>query len=556
MEDGNMAADEGDWVARTASEVIAEAELRAPGKPVVCASGISPSGPIHLGNLREVMVPHLVADEIRRRGVEVEHILSWDDFDRLRKIPQGVPESFASNVGQPLTSVPDPSGQYANWAERYKAGFRASLERLGIEVREISQTAMYTSGAYTESILTAMDASELIDATLSRYRTLAKDTNDEGEDEKPSYFPYRPYCHSCGRDTTVVDAYQREPARIDYHCTACGHIDVDALGETTHGKLVWKVDWPMRWAYEGVVFEPGGVDHSSPGSSYTVGSQIVSEIFGGAAPRYVGYAFVGLEGTAKMSSSTGKAQTPDVALRVLEAPILRWLYARRRPNQAIKIDLGQEVVRLYNEWDKLTDRVGKQVAEPGEISTYQRSIGTARVTLPTAPVTVPFGMLTSIVDVTADDDAQIARVLGRLHGSEAPESLAEVEPRLGLARTWLNEQVDPAERTRVRETPDADALAALAPADRAALDLLLDQLDRHWSLDGVTALVYGVSKLEAGLALDAAPTPEIKARQKEFFVLLYRLLVDAERGPRLPTLMLAIGRERLHALLRAEQTRS
>jgi lysyl-tRNA synthetase class 1 len=33
------------------------------------------------------------------------------------------------------------------------------------------------------------------------------------------------------------------------------------------GKLVWKVDWPMRWAYEGVVFEASGADHSSPAPS-------------------------------------------------------------------------------------------------------------------------------------------------------------------------------------------------------------------------------------------------------------------------------------------------
>ena len=54
---------------------------------IVCASGISPSGPIHLGNLREVMTPHLVADEIRRRGRDVVHLLSWDDYDRFRRVP-------------------------------------------------------------------------------------------------------------------------------------------------------------------------------------------------------------------------------------------------------------------------------------------------------------------------------------------------------------------------------------------------------------------------------------------------------------------------------------
>src|SRR6476660_771024 len=102
-----------DWVSRFADEVIEESERRAPGKPVVVASGLSPSGPIHLGNLREVMTPHLVADEIRRRGFEVRHVLSWDDYDRYRKVPAGIPgadpETFGQYIGMPLTAVPAPA---------------------------------------------------------------------------------------------------------------------------------------------------------------------------------------------------------------------------------------------------------------------------------------------------------------------------------------------------------------------------------------------------------------------------------------------------------------
>jgi lysyl-tRNA synthetase class 1 len=51
------------------------------------------------------------------------------------------------------------------------------------------------------------------------------------------------------------------------------------------------------------------------------------------------------------------------------------------------------------------------------------------------------------------------------------------------------------------------------------------------------------------MALDDKPTDEVKADQKEFFGLLYRLLVDAERGPRLPTLVMALGTERVRSLL-------
>ncbi len=163
-----------DWVARMADEVIAESELRAPGKPVVVASGLSPSGPIHLGNLREVMVPHLVADEVRRRGIACDHILSWDDFDRLRRVPVNIDQSWTEHIGRPLTSVPAPPGSpHASWADHFRAPMEAALARMGVEYRGISQTQMYTSGAYVDQVLLAMRERKRIDEVLGRYRTKA-----------------------------------------------------------------------------------------------------------------------------------------------------------------------------------------------------------------------------------------------------------------------------------------------------------------------------------------------------------------------------------------------
>jgi tRNA synthetases class I (K) len=54
-----------DWVARTAAEVWAEGSVGGWVGFPRARRGISPSGPVHLGNLRELMIPHLVADEIR-----------------------------------------------------------------------------------------------------------------------------------------------------------------------------------------------------------------------------------------------------------------------------------------------------------------------------------------------------------------------------------------------------------------------------------------------------------------------------------------------------------
>jgi lysyl-tRNA synthetase, class I len=563
-----------DWVARTADEVVAEAERRGVGKPIVIASGISPSGPIHLGNFREIMVPHLVADELRRRGIDTDHLHSWDDFDRLRKVPAGVDPSFAEHIGRPLSRVPDPWGEYPNWAERFKAPFRAALAELGIHVREISQSEMYASGAYTAQILTAISRRVGIGAELGRYQTRKKpapveqpaagaaetpageDSGAAEEDDSAGateYFPYRVYCERCGRDTTTITRYDDASTAADYTCSACGNTGtVVVRDQPGAGKLVWKVDWPMRWAYEGVLFEAGGNDHSSPGSSFTVGTGLVRGVFGGEPPVYLPYSFVGIRGMAKMSGSAGGVPTPADALRVMEAPVLRWVYARRKPNQSITVDFGAEIGRLYDEWDALARRVGEGTAQPWESAVLHRAAETATAGLLPQPRRIfPFRMLASVSDIAAGDAEQIVRILDQVSADDAPLTLEDTEPRLTKARNWVAEHVPADQRTHVRAEPDLELLASLDAGEREALRRFLAGLGTHWSLDGLTTLVYGVPKAQLGLPEDTKPTPELKAAQRRWFILLYRLLVSAETGPRLPTLLLSIGRDRLERLLTA-----
>ncbi|WP_405635618.1 lysine--tRNA ligase [Streptomyces sp. NBC_00056] len=571
-----------DWVSRYADDVIAESERRAPGKPVVVASGLSPSGPIHLGNLREVMTPHLVADEVRRRGYEVRHLISWDDYDRYRKVPAGVPgvdESWADHIGKPLTSVPAPAGSaYPNWAEHFKAAMTGALGELGVEFDGISQTEQYTSGVYREQILHAMKHRGDIDAILDQYRTKKAPPKQQQKQQKPvdeaeleaaegsgaaneddgsggvgGYYPYKPFCGACGKDLTTVTSYDDETTELSYTCTLDGHSETVRLTEFNRGKLVWKVDWPMRWAFEGVIFEPSGVDHSSPGSSFQVGGQIVG-IFGGKQPIGPMYAFVGISGMAKMSSSKGGVPTPADALQIMEPQLLRWLYARRRPNQSFKIAFDQEIQRLYDEWDKLASKVADGSVLPADAAAYTRAVGTAAGELPRTPRPLPYRTLASVADVTAGAEDQTLRILSELDPENPVTALDEVRPRLDRAEAWISKYVPAESRTLVRAEPDTQALAALDDEARESLRLLLDGLDSHWSLDGLTHLVYGVPKVRAGFSPDATPKelpPEIKTAQRSFFALLYDLLVGRDTGPRLPTLLLAVGADRVRKLLGA-----
>ncbi len=567
-----MTTNEPDWVSRLADEVIAAAHARDPGGVIVCASGLSPSGPIHLGNLREVMVPHLVADEIRSRGVACEHILSWDDYDRFRKVPGGIEglEGWERHIGRPLTSVPPPPGSaHESWADHFRAPMQEAMRVLGITVREISQTEMYTSGAYTDRVLVAMERRRDIDAILGRYRTKeAPGDEDDDADEAAraaaegsgaaaeddgsagvGYYPFKPYCAACGTDLTTVTAYDDATTRLDYTC-ACGHGNSVLLRDHPPGKLVWKVDWPMRWAFEGVDFEPSGVDHQSPGSSFVVGGELVGPVFGGHQPIGPMYAFVGIKGMAKMSSSRGGVPTPADALDVMEPPLLRWLYARRKPSQSFQVAFDAEIQRMYDEWDALGRRVAIGQAQSGEAAAHRRAAATADGPLPVTPHPLPYRALASVVDVTGGDEDQMLRILRGLDPDAPLASLDDARPRLDRARAWVERYVPEDDRTHVREQPDEALLASLDDAQRTALTLLADGLDDDWTLDGLTTLVYGVPKRMAGLDVaERKVPPEVKAAQRDLFALVYRLVVGRDTGPRLPTLLLCLDPGRVRLLL-------
>jgi lysyl-tRNA synthetase class 1 len=564
-----------DWVTRAADDAIRHHEQTGATGPVTCSSGISPSGPIHLGNLREFLMPHFVADELRRRGVPVRHLHVWDDYDRFRKVPAGVDPAWAEHIGRPYTAVPDPWQCHATWSDHFKEPIVRALHALGVDMEEISQTERYTTGVYRDEVLRAVRHRADIDAVLAKYRTrkvaagaVADETGDHAAQEADAmaesvanddegrggegvgYFPFKPYCRDCGRDTTTVTAYDDETTDLSYVCSVNDYHGTTNLATQNEGKLVWKADWPMRWAFEHVDFEPAGMDHATPGSSFTVGHELVESVWSYPRPAWFGYGFVGFAGVQKMSSSAGGAPTAEDALRVLEPGILRWLYVRRQPRQTFDIDFGQEVVRLYDEWDGLARKAADPAKRDVQVLAFERASETQTAgVLATPEVVVPFRTLASVADVTAGSAEQISRIVS--HMGHAHDSVDQLEPRLSRAMAWTEEFVPASERTTVRTEPDAAAIEALSGQEREWVALLLQGLQGDLELDQVTSLVYGVPKLARGLSLDDSPTEEVKADQKEFFRLLYHLLVDADRGPRLPTLIVALGAERVRSLLGA-----
>lgn len=545
-----------DWISRICDRIEQHVRrTKGENAQVNCLSGISPSGPIHLGNLREIMTVHLVTEELIARGWNAVHTHIWDDFDRLRKVPSGIDPAFATYIGQPLSDIPDPFGEYPSYADRYMSQFIKGLEELQIFPRYIRQSVSYREGRYTEQIQEAMVRRREIFDILAEYQTAVKETAEERLARRETYYPFRVYCEHCRRDSTQITSYAEDTGYITYECQHCQYQGGLNLNEKVEGKLVWKVDWPMRWSFLQADFEPAGEDHSAPGSSFTVGQRIVQEIYSAQPPQYASYAFVGMDGRTKISSSAGTSATVASALEILEPSILRWIYARRANNQSFTIDFGQGLLRLYDEWDALVKQVKEGKASEQNLKAYERATRTSHGEVRHTPKPVPFSLLTSVVDVTQGTDEQITRIVRQsLKEPVEIESPEELEPRLTYALNWVNNYLPDDERTAIRSTFDSNTYDQFSESQCRELQMLNEKLDLYWSLPGLTELMYSIPKLARNLPPDAAPNEELKQGQRAFFVAIYTLICGKDTGPRIPTLLLSLGKEKAKALLSPEST--
>ena len=532
------------WADIAARKVVA-AHPREDGdeRPIVCAAGITPSGVVHIGNFREVMTVDLVARALRDQGIPVRFIYSWDDFDVFRKVPKDAPqqEMLAENLRRSVADVPDPFGDEKaepadSYASHHIAAFESSLAPLGIAPEFIRQSKAYRAGTYAEGIRKALQDKDVIRGVLDEFRK---------EPLAADWLPLAGFCPACGRDD--LDFTWDGDWIVDLRCRDCETESRVDLREGGNVKLPWRIDWPMRWAYEGVCFEPGGKDHSSAGGSYDTAKKIVGPVYDGWAPEYVPYDFVRIKGRGgKISSSAGEAVTVADALQVYEPEMLRWIFASQRPNSEFQISFDLDVIKLYEDYDRAIataytpddgskkDKKRQIVRRTIELS----STAGLRISPEDVPVRVPsFRPLSMILQIY---DGDLDRALAWYEATGEVATDAERERfRVRAERVW-NWIVDfaPDEfRYRIRETPGD---ATLEGEPRQILERLVGVLETTPDIEEAD-LIEHLKTLCDGTSLGP----------KEFYPYAYDLLIAREKGPKLSTLVTAMGSERALPLLRA-----
>lgn len=522
------------WSEEIALKII---ERNPDKEEYVCAAGISPSGSIHIGNFRDIATSYFVVKSLRKMGKKAKLLFSWDEFDRFRKVPVNVAkidDDMEKYIGQPYVDVRNPYNDgCGSYAEHFEKEFEESMKKFGIEMDYRYQAQMNRSGKYSEHIITALKKRGEIFDILDSFRT---QTAQEGE--KEAYYPVSIYCPECKKDTTKITSLSDDCTEAEYECQ-CGHKGHFNFKTDFNCKLAWKIDWPMRWMYEGVDFEPGGKDHASPTGSYQTSKIISKKIFGYEPPLFQGYEFIGIKGsTGKMSGSSGLNLTPDTLLHIYQPEVILWLYSKTLPTKAFDFCFDDGILRQYFEFDKQYNEYKKGTANELNASIMEKCLSDREIS------TVPMGLLVQMGSVVDFNIPMLETVFEKIG---TPYKYEQFRDRLERAKYWL-ENCAPEAVNRLREYRNWDVYSELSDEEKKEISMLHEYIAKGgYSLDELNTKLYDIPKaVFPDIVEDKKKMKEI---QGKFFKDVYKLLIDKEQGPRLYLFLFAIDPEKYVGLL-------
>jgi lysyl-tRNA synthetase class 1 len=535
------------WADEYAAKIVRE---KGEKEQYTCASGITPSGTVHIGNFREIISVELVVRALRDMGKKARFIYSWDDYDVFRKVPKNMPkqDELAKYLRLPITMVPDPWERDSSYARHHEADVESALPAVGIYPEFLYQAERYRSSRYAQGIRGALERRDTLKNILDKFR-------DEEHKIQGEWWPVSVFCGACNKDETEIDGWDGEWG-LSYHCDSCGHKETVDIRSAKGVKLVWRVDWPMRWEYEKVDFEPAGKEHHSSGGSFDTARHVCKEVYNHDAPVSFRYDFIGLKGSpGKMASSKGNVVDLTEVLRVYTPELTRYIFAGTRPNTEFTISFDLDVIKIYEDYDK-TERVAWKLEPAKDEAAYLRErriyelsqpqTGADGKTLPlekmVKPFQIPFRHLCSLVQIADGDVEKALSSAASSPNGPSEEQLAPLRARALCAKYWAANCAP--DEFRFKLKAPGEPAPGLSPQERAAIKILReDVVSRIETFTEDKPCAEAIYKAAEKAGIDS----------KALFRAAYQALIGKDQGPRLASFLRAIDKQRLLQILQDKE---
>ncbi|MBP9690650.1 lysine--tRNA ligase [Candidatus Woesebacteria bacterium] len=509
----------------------------------------TPSGRVHVGALRGVILHDLVAKALRKRTDQnIVSTYVFNNMDNMDSLPGYLPGGYQEYMGHSLYKIPTPPldqggisfdqadesekhrfAQAKNFAEFYAFDFIDAFTTLGATPEIVWSNELYESGKMNDIIRTALDS-------VNEMRNIYKEIADYKLPDK--WYPFQVQCEQCGccGSTLVTNwdgenvTYECQPNKVEW-AKGCGHTNTISPFNGA-GKLLWKVDWPAHWQVMGVTVEGAGKDHTSAGGSRDMANAMCERVFHNTPPFDIPYEWILVRG-AKMSSSKGVGMSAKDFVQIMPPSVGRYLFTSHHFNQVIDFDPSTLAIPdLFDEYDEGARIFWRQ--EEGD-SRNGRSFELAQAGQLPEPHFLP--RFRDVVQWLQFPNVNLIEHFSSVKGTSLSTLEEEVlAERVKYARRWLETTAPES----VKFSPSAtlpEGVRALTSEQRTYLHQLLELIESHpnWSPDELQQALFELAKSTIGTKLA--------------FAAIYTAIIGKSSGPKAAWLLDSLEKEFLRQRL-------
>ena len=502
------------WPFEEARRILKRFEKKSPEQGyVLFETGYGPSGLPHIGTFGEVARTSMIMRAFQELSDLPTRLVCFsDDLDGMRKVPGNVPnpESLTEHLQRPLTSVPDPFGQYESFGHHNNAMLRRFLDTFGFEYDFISATEFYQSGQFDQVLLRAVEKyDDIMKVMLASLR----------EERQKTYSIFLPIHPETGRVLYVpMKSVDAKNGTITFDTEEGEEMTLPVTGGNV--KLQWKPDFGARWAALGVDFEMYGKDHSTNTPIYDK----ICRILGHPAPEHFSYELFLDENGQKISKTSGNGVSIDEWLTYASTESLSYfMYLKPKTAKRMHFDVIPKAMDEYHQ----------------QLRAYETQDDKARLNnpvwhihggdVPVSKMVVPFSMLLNLASVSgAEDKDQLWGFIKRYAPEASAETHADLDAAAEFAVRYYNDFVKPAKVYRAPTDLEREALIALREGLKA--------WDQGLDGDALQSLVFACGR-------------ERFDPMRDWFKALYEVLLGASQGPRFGGFIALLGIEESIALI-------
>lgn len=545
----------GTWLDKVA-DIIIEREKKINRRlgSINVESGLGASGIPHLGSMGDAVRAYGISLALQDRGYNSKLIAYSDDMDGLRKIPVGFPEWLSDYIAVPVSNIPDPFGDcHKSYGAHMSGLLLDGLDICDVNYEFKSAREIYESGLLSAQIDLILRSSALLGQKIAKL---------VGQEKYNNILPYFPICEHCGKLYVAnAETYFEQEKKVAYSCNGSriGNKEIQGCGhkgevDITHGrgKLAWKVEFAARWSALDIRFEAYGKDIMD---SVRVNDWVCEQILQSPHPLHVKYEMFLDKGGKKISKSSGNVITPQMWLEYgTPESLLLLLYKRISGTRHVSLE---DIPSLMDEYDfyegvyfgKIKENNVAKMTKIKGIYEYVNHLKNNNLSF---QIHVPYRILVQQASLFATSMDRHHKILKRLQKygiidksfSIIDGSLDNDKKIINKSQKKLIEKIKLASKWADDLSHDEKIELNLDDIQKSMLLELLEELENFKGRENLEDSPKNLQSKIFEIARNKGIEP------KELFKILYNILINTDKGPRIGNYIIDLGIERVSSMIK------